>query len=127
MPRFSSREEYEQWKAARASGGTPGAPPTPDPGAAVPAAREKKAGFLAGFSDVPRWAWPFVAGCGAIPVVTLGGAVPFLLGFGGASLCASVAKRERIPIPLRVLASAVVTLAAWGLLAALLLLFAATK
>lgn len=41
------------------------------------------------YGFVPWWGWVFVVACGAIPVLTLGGAVPTGLGAGAA--CAGIA------------------------------------
>ena len=43
-------------------------------------------------ATMPAWGWAFVGGCLAIPVLTLGGAIPAVLGFGGASACWSMAR-----------------------------------
>lgn len=37
---------------------------------------------------VPGWAWLFIIGCIAIPIVSVGGAIPILIGFTGATLSA---------------------------------------
>src|SRR5262245_10299611 len=37
---------------------------------------------------MPSWAWGFVAACVAIPLISMGGAVPAALGGGGAAACA---------------------------------------
>ena len=53
----------------------------------------------------------------AIPIVTLGGLVPALIGASGAGINAFIAQRENWPLPLRViLAAAVVCLAFLGLI-----------
>lgn len=124
---FTSREEYERWKQAR-SGGPPPLPQ--DAGgaaaAAVPAPPARK-GFLASFEGLPGWAWLFCGGCLAIPVVTLGGAVPVLLGLGGASLCNTVARKDGMAVGARVALCATITLIAWGLLVALLVAVGGAK
>lgn len=125
MPRFASREEYLAW---RASQGNPGpadvapsesAAPAGSPVAAAAApplqlemAKPKK-GFGAAFTDLPAWAWVFVIGCIAIPVVTLGGAVPGALGLGGAAACANLSKRAGWGTGVRVLACSAVAGGAW--------------
>ena len=43
-------------------------------------------------ATMPAWGWAFIGGCLAIPVLTLGGAIPAALGFGGASACWSTAR-----------------------------------
>jgi hypothetical protein len=126
MPRFASREEYEAWKA---SGGAapvmaaPGAVTAPLNEAALPKQPKKNQSLKEAFSGLPPWAWPFVVACFAIPVVTLGGALPTGIGFGAASGCAQVSKKADWETPARVLACAGIAAAAWilvfGLLAAI--------
>lgn len=47
---------------------------------------------LTGIPATPKWAWAFVAFCLAIPLISGGGALPFLFGFGGAIICISIAR-----------------------------------
>jgi hypothetical protein len=65
------------------------------------------------FGFVPWWGWLFVVACGAIPIVTMGGALPGALGFGAAAACAGISKRPDWPIAGRVAACAGITVAAW--------------
>lgn len=111
---FESREEYERWKAQKAAGGSP---PLPSGSAAQVAARPeaKKKGLGQLFDGLPKWAWLFGGACLAIPVVSLGGAIPAAIGFGGASLCGSIARNEEKSAGVRAALCAVVTAAAWGL------------
>jgi hypothetical protein len=37
--------------------------------------------------ELPRWSWIFFVLCGAIPVITLGGVIPVLIGVGGIAAC----------------------------------------
>jgi hypothetical protein len=115
-PRFSNREEYLAWKAGQKS------PSSTNPAngavafAAQPApsaARKPKQGLKETFSGLPAWAWLFIVGCLAIPVVSLGGAIPAALGFGSAAGCASLAKKAEWATMPRVLACAAVTGGAW--------------
>lgn len=64
-------------------------------------------------SPIPAWAWVFAIACGAIPVITLGGAIPGALGFGGAAGCVSVARDPDKPVGTRVAICAVITGACW--------------
>lgn len=73
------------------------------------------------FGFVPLWAWVFIVACGAIPVVTMGGAVPFALGGGAAVGCATVAKKPRWSAATRVGACVGITLGAWVAFVAFLL------
>jgi len=72
----------------------------------------------------PFWVLIFAVICLAIPVVALGGALPVILGFAGAGLCFTVSRSSLKP-PLRMLICALITLAAWGLLLALIFVIAA--
>lgn len=125
MTQLKSREEYERWKANR-----PVPPHQPQhrnlPGPHQPGpSRAGPSGAKAGnpFGDLPRWAWIFVVMCLAIPVITLGGALPGALGAGAAAGCASVAKKHEQSVRARVLICLAITGAAWtglGILLALL-------
>lgn len=66
---------------------------------------------------MPKWAWVFIVLCAAIPVVSLGGAVPVLIGIAGAGACSAVARRTVWPAPARAAACAVVALACWAIFA----------
>lgn len=128
MPKFGSREEYEAWKAGQAMpvtelGGAAGKMPA-DP---VPPERpaKPKEGFRQTFSGLPGWAWPFIVACFAIPLITVGGALPTGLGFGAAAGCASVAKKAEWETMPRVIACAGIAGGAWILFLALVAFIAA--
>ena len=76
------------------------------------------------FTQLPGWAWPLVALCLFIPVVTVGGALPVALGIAAALSCATTAKDTTRPPRTRVLLCVGITLFAWAGLAILLLLVA---
>ncbi len=42
--------------------------------------------------EIPWWTWAFVGICVAIPVISLGGAIPGALGCGGAGACYGIAR-----------------------------------
>jgi hypothetical protein len=94
--------------------------------AAVP-----KAGKLPGGGIVPPgmpgWGWIFVVSCGAIPLVTLGGALPIIIGLGGAAACAAVAARTSMPVVSRVVICVAIALASWAVLVAVLVLIFGLK
>lgn len=69
---------------------------------------------------IPAWAWLFVIGCGIIPVLTLGGAIPGAIGFGGAGGCIAIARDPQKPVGLRIALCAAVTAVCWVLVAVLL-------
>jgi len=60
---------------------------------------------------IPKWSYIFVVLCGIIPFVSLGGALPVLLGMGGAGICISTA----MPTLVRIVLSSVVTVMVWVL------------
>lgn len=75
--------------------------------------------------DVPRWGWGFVLACAIIPVLTVGGLVPIVIGVAGATSCYRVARDGRIPPRGRKLRCAGITAACWAATAAFLALLAA--
>lgn len=127
MARFASRDEYVAWKASQADSPantleapvSDSVPRVAAPSAAAPLASPATAtrskGLGEAFKGLPSWAWLFVVGCMAIPVVSLGGAIPAGLGFGSAAACANLAKRAGWETPIKVLACAGVTGGAWVL------------
>lgn len=62
---------------------------------------------------IPGWAWFFVVGCGIIPVITLGGAIPAAVGFGGAGACMSVARNRQMSIEARIGTCIAITVGCW--------------
>src|SRR5438105_4640188 len=73
-----------------------------------------------GGTATPAWAYVFAAACGLIPIVALGGAIPIVLGFGGAGACMAVARAQSVPLILRLLACVGITIACWFLFLLLL-------
>lgn len=63
--------------------------------------------------SVAWWAILFAIACGLIPVISLGGAIPAIIGFGGASLCLGASKLRDLPTTLRIGICVSVTVAAW--------------
>jgi hypothetical protein len=76
---------------------------------------------VAGSAAVPmqKWAWAFVIACGIIPFITMGGALPALLGVGGATSVMSISRQSRWSLAMRVGSCAGITLACWTGLALL--------
>ena len=64
----------------------------------------------------PRWSWIFVVACILIPVITLGGLIPILIGAGGAYVCAAVGRSSTRTTPTKVALSIGTTLLSWALL-----------
>jgi hypothetical protein len=64
---------------------------------------------------IPAWAWIFAVACGIIPVLTLGGAIPGAIGFGGAGGCISVARNTSMSVESRVAGCIAITVSCWAL------------
>jgi len=62
---------------------------------------------------VPRWAWIFMGACGLIPVVSLGGAIPALIGFLGASIVRKISLDSSRSVSTNVAYCAGTTLLTW--------------
>jgi hypothetical protein len=67
---------------------------------------------------IPWWAWIFAVGCAILPVLTLGGAIPGGVGFGGAAGCVAAARDSRMPMGVRIAICTLIVLAAWGIVIA---------
>jgi len=63
---------------------------------------------------VPGWAWPFIVACVAIPVISLGGALPAVIAAAGVSGVLSAARTSRWSIAMRAAACALIMAACWG-------------
>jgi hypothetical protein len=57
--------------------------------------------------------WVFVAACGIIPFVTLGGAIPGAIGFGGAGGCIGIARSTSLSTAAKIVACFALTAACW--------------
>lgn len=75
---------------------------------------------------IPPWAWLFALACIAIPIISLGGAIPGAIGGGGAAGCVGVARDVNKTVSTRILVCVVITGVSWGLFA-LLVLFSMAK
>jgi hypothetical protein len=62
---------------------------------------------------LPGWAWIFIAACGSILCVFLGGLIPAVCAFGGAAICAALARDASRPTNIRVALCLAVTVLAW--------------
>ncbi len=69
---------------------------------------------------IPAWTWIFVVACGIIPVLTLGGAIPGAIGFGGAGGCIGVARSASMSVGARAAVCVAITAICWALVIALL-------
>ena len=70
--------------------------------------------------DTPAWAWTFVVLCASIPIVTVGGAFPVLIGIIGATQCKRVAGWSTVGVPTEVAVCSLITLGCWMMLAPIL-------
>jgi hypothetical protein len=70
--------------------------------------------------DTPAWAWTFVVLCALIPVVTVGGAFPVLIGMLGATQCRRVSVWSTVGVPAKVAVCSLITVGCWMLLALVL-------
>jgi hypothetical protein len=69
---------------------------------------------------IPPWAWAFVVACGIIPVLTLGGAIPGAIGFGGAGGCIAVARSPSMALGIKLAVCTAITVVCWVLVIVLL-------
>jgi hypothetical protein len=68
----------------------------------------------------PGWAYLFIGLCALIPVVALGGCIPVMLGFMGASACLGISRQGWLPVLVKVPLCLVVTAACWLAFAAMI-------
>jgi hypothetical protein len=92
-------------------------------GAEAAPSHSPRIGVDATGAPLPGWAWPFVAACGVIPILTLGGAFPVTIGLVSAGACWQLAGSKR-SVPLKVAGMAAITLLAWGAVLVLLAVLA---
>jgi len=64
----------------------------------------------------PPWVWLFAVPCFAMPILTLGGAIPGALGFGAGAACMGIGGNAELPVAARVLLCALIVGSAWGAL-----------
>ena len=64
------------------------------------------------YVPAPVWSVVFIILCGLLPIISLGGLIPAVLGIGGATICGAVAKAS-MPGFLRVLICLLITLVVW--------------
>jgi hypothetical protein len=69
---------------------------------------------VAQLTNLPKWIWFFIVACGIIPLFTLGGAIPIVIGLGGASACAVVSRHPTRSVRMKAVWAAGITMAAWA-------------
>jgi hypothetical protein len=70
---------------------------------------------VASGAQMPSWAWAFMAVCAAIPLVTLGGALPAAIGVGGVFGCRAAAIDSSMASGTRVAICVGITAMCWML------------
>jgi len=73
---------------------------------------------------LPLWATPLIVICAAIPAVSLGGAIPAVIGATGAAGCAAVARRSVMSSVGRLAVCLGLTILCWAIFVVFVLLFA---
>jgi hypothetical protein len=63
----------------------------------------------------PGWSWLFIIACGVIPIVSLGGVIPVIIGIGGAFGCARISRNASFSITQKVIFCIGVTILCWVL------------
>lgn len=63
---------------------------------------------------IPLWAWFFAIACFAIPVVSLGGAIPAALGCGAGGYCLTLARKTELTERARAIGRALVVVLSWS-------------
>lgn len=64
---------------------------------------------------IPPWAWLFALACIAIPIISVGGAIPGAIGGGGAAGCVGIARDTKISFSNRILICVGITGLCWAL------------
>ena len=70
-------------------------------------------------SPIPGWAWIFVVVCALIPILSLGGAIPAAIGFGGAYGCIAIARDLSKSVNMRIGLCVGISILCWVLYFAL--------
>ena len=71
-------------------------------------------------SSTPVWGWAFVIACVAIPVVSLGGAIPGAIGGAGAFACYRAARQPGTSTTTRLAICTAIAIGCWTVFIALL-------
>lgn len=73
---------------------------------------------------IPFWTWPFMVVCAAVPLVTMGGAIPAAIGGGCAGACLGIGRKAEWSVGMRIGLCVLVTVACWGTVGGLFLALA---
>ncbi|MDD6212428.1 MAG: hypothetical protein PUB22_04710 [Clostridiales bacterium] len=71
-------------------------------------------------NSMPWWTWIFIVACIAVPIVSLGGALPVLIALICSAWCVRVSVSPGIHASIRVLCCFGISVLAWGLLGVLI-------
>ncbi len=72
-------------------------------------------------NSVPSWVWAFVVACAIIPIISLGGAIPTMIGFVGAGYCYSFSQDTSKKMATHIFMCFGVTVISWSLFTVLIL------
>ena len=67
------------------------------------------------FKHVPWWTWVFIVACAAVPISSLGGAIPTAIAVLGIILCVRVAIHPSIKLPVKIALCTLIAAIAWGI------------
>jgi hypothetical protein len=76
---------------------------------------------------IPAWGYLFAGLCILLPILTLGGAIPGAVGFGGAAACVGVSRDDKKSIGIRIALCAAIVFACWMVVGAVVLLVAKAR
>jgi hypothetical protein len=76
--------------------------------------KKQRKSAISSDEKTPTWAWIFIVACGAMIVFL--GALPWAIGFGGASAIRQVSRNYSLPVELRVMMSAGIVVLSWAIL-----------
>ena len=78
-------------------------------------------------SDMPKWNWIFIVLNALIPIITLGGALPCVLGIMGILLCTQISVSPKFKVVPKIIICCLITLICYGLFFILLSSLAAIR
>lgn len=76
---------------------------------------------------IPVWGYVFAGLCVLLPILTLGGAIPGAVGFGGAAACVGISRDSKKSVGVRIAICAAIVFACWLIVGAVVLLLAKSR
>ena len=73
---------------------------------------------------IPVWGYVFAGVCGILPILTLGGAIPGAVGFGGAAACIGISRDQSKSVGTRVAICLTIAVVCWLVVGAVFFLMA---